>query len=121
MSSAEGSFEEPLVQLRRRIEELEGYPPGSGHDRELDQLRGELRRATAEVYSRLNRWQKTLVARHSERPYTLDYVRYLMSDWIELHGDRAYADDPAIVAGFATFAGRSVAVVGHQKGRGTKE
>jgi acetyl-CoA carboxylase carboxyl transferase subunit alpha len=121
MAAPEVSFEEPLLQIRRRIEELEGYPEGSGHDKELAQLRSELEKATAEVYGRLTRWQKTLVARHPERPYTLDYIRALTTDWVEVHGDRAFADDPAIVAGFATFAGRSVAILGHQKGRGTKE
>jgi acetyl-CoA carboxylase carboxyl transferase subunit alpha len=115
------SFEEPLVQLRRRIQELERFPPGSGHEKELGLLRATLRKTTAEVYNGLSRWQKVQVARHTERPYTLDYVNYLMTDWVELHGDRAYGDDAAIVAGFATFAGRSVAVIGQQKGRDTRE
>ncbi len=121
MSVGEFQFEEPLVELRRRIEELEGFPAGSGHDREIERLRGELRSRTRQVYGRLNRWQKTLVARHPDRPYTLDYVAALMEDWIEIHGDRLFADDRAITAGFARFRGRSVAVIGHQKGRGTKE
>jgi acetyl-CoA carboxylase carboxyl transferase subunit alpha len=119
--SIEASFEEPLVELRRRIEELEGYPEGSGREREVAELRSQLARRTAEIYGGLSRWQKTLVARHADRPYTLDYVAELTEDWVELHGDRAFADDPAIVAGFARFRGRSVAVIGHQKGRGTKE
>jgi acetyl-CoA carboxylase carboxyl transferase subunit alpha len=119
--SLEVPFEEPLVELRRRIEELEGYPAGSGRERELADLRRQLRERTKEIYGGLSRWQKTLVARHPERPYTLDYIGYLMEDWVELHGDRAFADDPAIVAGLARFRGRAVAVVGHQKGRGTKE
>lgn len=121
MQTAESSFEEPLIELRRRIEELEGYPAGSGHERELERLRGTLRKTTADVYGNLTRWQKTQVARHQDRPYTLDYVSQLMTDWVELHGDRAFKDDPAIVAGFATFRGRTVAVVGHEKGRDTKE
>ena len=121
MQPNDSSFEEPLTELRRRIEELEGYPAGSGHDQEISQLRSELARQTTEVYQNLSRWQKTLVARHSERPYTLDYFQYLFTDWVELHGDRAFGDDPAIVAGFATFRGRSVCAIGHQKGRGTKE
>jgi acetyl-CoA carboxylase carboxyl transferase subunit alpha len=120
MQSTE-SFEEPLVQLRRRIEELERYPQGSGQDKELDRLRTTLKKTTAEVYDNLTRWQKVQVARHPERPYTLDYVNHLMTDWVELHGDRAFSDDNAIVAGFATFAGRSVAVIGHEKGRDTRE
>lgn len=121
MPAIEVPFEEPIVELRRRLEELEGYPSGSGRRRELEALRRELEKTTREVYSKLSRWERTLVARHSDRPYALDYVDNLMEDWIEVHGDRSFADDPAIVAGFATFRGRSVAVIGHQKGRGTKE
>jgi acetyl-CoA carboxylase carboxyl transferase subunit alpha len=115
------SFEEPLVQLRRRIQELEGFPSGSGQDRELDRLRAALKKTTADIYGNLSRWQKVQVARHPERPYTLDYVGCLMQDWVELHGDRAFSDDAAIVGGFASFAGRSVAVIGHEKGRDTRE
>jgi acetyl-CoA carboxylase carboxyl transferase subunit alpha len=119
--SVETQFEEPLVELRRRIEELESYPASGGRERQLEELRGELRRKTEEVFAGLSRWQKTLVARHAERPYTLDFVGHLTEDWVELHGDRAFSDDAAVVAGFARFRGRSVAIVGHQKGRGTKE
>lgn len=115
------SFEEPLVELRRKIEELEGYPEGAGHGRELQRLRRELRKKTGEVYRDLSPWETTLVARHAERPYTLDWIERLMSDWVEVHGDRAFADDPSIVAGLARYHGRSVAVIGHQKGRGTNE
>ena len=121
MSSPEFQFEEPLLALRRRIEELDGYPEGSGRQKELAELRTELERKTREVFAGLSRWQKALVARHPDRPYTLDYVERLMEEWVELHGDRAYADDGAIVAGLARFRGRAVAVIGHQKGRGTKE
>ena len=121
MIASEAPFDAPLAELRRRIEELEGYPAGSGRARELEKLRKELSKTTHEVYGQLDRWQTTLVARHSDRPHTLDYVRHLMTDWVELHGDRAYSDDPAVVAGLAAFNGRSVVVIGHQKGRGTKE
>jgi acetyl-CoA carboxylase carboxyl transferase subunit alpha len=121
MSASEVTFDEPLEVLRLRIAELEGYPEGSGHDRELAQLRAELDRTAQKIYNGLRPWEKTLVARHSKRPHTLDYVEQLMDDWVEMHGDRHYADDPAIVAGLATFDGRSVAVVGHQKGRSTKQ
>src|SRR5436309_13250833 len=121
MQTSESHFDEPLNELRRRIEELEGYPAGSGQEREIERLRASLKKSTNELYGSLDRWQKTLVARHADRPYTLDYVHFLMSDWIELHGDRGFGDDPAIVAGFATFQGRSVAVIGHEKGRDTKE
>ncbi len=121
MRPSEIPFEAPLEDLRRRIEELESYPQGSGRSKEISRLKTKLLRDTREVYSGLSRWEKTLVARHSKRPHTLDYVEHLMADWVEMHGDRAFGDDPAIVAGLATFMGRSVAVVGHQKGRSTKE
>jgi len=121
MVAVDASFEEPLVELRRRILELEAYPEDPAKAKELERLRSNLKKTTAEVFGGISRWQKTLVARHAERPYTLDYVRHLMTDWVELHGDRAFADDPAVVAGFATFRGRSVAVIGHEKGRDTKE
>ena len=117
----DSQFEEPLNELRRRIKELESYPEGSGHESELLQLRSTLHKTAKDIYSKLNRWQKTLVARHFDRPYTLGYIEHLMTDWVEVHGDRAVADDPAIVAGLANFRGRPVAVIGHQKGRGTRE
>jgi acetyl-CoA carboxylase carboxyl transferase subunit alpha len=119
--ATEANFEEPLVELRRQIQELENYPGRPGLDKEIDRLRSRLRKETEDVYKGLSRWQKTLVARHFDRPYTLDYVELLMEDWVEVHGDRAFGDDPAIVCGFATFHGRSVAVVGHQKGRDTRQ
>ncbi len=89
--------------------------------RKRERLGQELAALRVRVFSALTPWQKTLVARHARRPYTLDYVRYLLEDWTELHGDRRYSDDPAIVGGFGTFRGRPVLVVGHQKGRDTKE
>jgi acetyl-CoA carboxylase carboxyl transferase subunit alpha len=121
MNSTDSQFDEPLAELRARIEELSGFPEGGGNERELERLKASLRKETAAVYANLSRWQKTLVARHQDRPYTLDYVQHLMTEWVEVHGDRAYGDDPAIVAGLAEFRGRSVAISGHQKGRDTKE
>ena len=121
MPSQDVPFEEPLLELRQRLEELESYPEGTSRRKELDALRNQLSKKTREIYGRLSRWEKTLVARHPDRPYTLDYVEALTEDWVEIHGDRAFADDPAIVAGLATFQGRSVAIIGHQKGRSTKE
>ena len=121
MAISDSAFDEPLNELRRRIKELEGFPAGSGQEKELERLRTTLRKTTSDVYSGLSRWQKVLVARHQDRPYTLEYVQALMTDWVEIHGDRGFGDDPAIVAGLATFRGRSVAVVGHQKGRDTRE
>jgi acetyl-CoA carboxylase carboxyl transferase subunit alpha len=121
MSAADSQFEEPLLELRRKIDELEAFPEAAGRGRELAGLRRELTERTVEVFGSLNRWQKTLVARHPERPYTLDFVNQMTEEWVELHGDRAYADDAAIVCGLARFRGRPVCIVGHQKGRGTKE
>jgi acetyl-CoA carboxylase carboxyl transferase subunit alpha len=117
----DGNFEEPIVRLRRRIEELSALPDDASHRREIEKLREKLDRVSREIYGGLTPWQKTLVARHPGRPYPLDYVEALMTDFVELHGDRKFADDAAIVAGFAVFRGAPVAVVGHQKGRDTKE
>lgn len=121
MAATELDFEQPLVELRRRIEELEGFPASSERDRELKQLQRELEQETRRVFGTLNRWQKTLLARHPNRPYTLDFVGHLMEDFVELHGDRCFGDDAAIVGGLARFRGRPVVVLGHQKGRSTKE
>ncbi len=121
MTTDNGNFEEPILRLRRRVEELSALPDDAAHRREIEKLREKLERVSREIYSTLTPWQKTLVARHPARPYTLDYVQALMSDFVELHGDRRFAEDPAIVAGFGQFRGRNVAVVGHQKGRDTKE
>jgi acetyl-CoA carboxylase carboxyl transferase subunit alpha len=116
----EADFEAPLVELQKRIEELEARPDAARR-REAERLRAELDQRRREVFAGLSAWQKTLVARHPLRPYTLDYVQALCDEWIELHGDRAFADDPALVCGFALFGERPVAVVGHQKGRDTKQ
>lgn len=121
MQSEEALFEEPILKIRRRLEELQALPDDGSHRREIQRLQEKLLRTTEEIYSRLTPWQKTLVARHPQRPYTLDYIQALMSDFVELHGDRRFADDEAIVAGFGIFGDRPVAVIGHQKGRDTKE
>lgn len=121
MNGDDGHFEEPILKLRRRIEELSSMPDEAAHRREIEKLREKLERVSREVYANLTPWQKTLVARNPARPYTLDYIEALMTDFVELHGDRTFADDAAIVAGFAAFRGLPVAVVGHQKGRDTKE
>ena len=115
------NFEEPIQKLRQRIEELSALPDDAAHRRELERLNEKLDRLSHEIYASLTPWQKTLVARHPARPYTLDYVQALTTDFVELHGDRKFADDAAIIAGFASFRGHAVAVVGHQKGRDTKE
>jgi acetyl-CoA carboxylase carboxyl transferase subunit alpha len=117
----EADFEAPLSELQKRLDELAAFPGDPAKEREARRVREELERKRSEVYSRLSPWQKTLVARHPNRPYTLDYVQALFTEWTEVKGDRRFADDPAIVCGFALYRGRPVAVVGHQKGRDTKQ
>jgi acetyl-CoA carboxylase carboxyl transferase subunit alpha len=117
----EDAFEEPILELERKLESLSGI----GEEPELVQEREELQQQLEElrrsIFSRLSPWQKTLVARHARRPYTLDYVQNLIEGFTEIHGDRRYADDAAIVCGFGAFRARPVMIVGHQKGRDTKE
>jgi acetyl-CoA carboxylase carboxyl transferase subunit alpha len=117
----EDAFEEPILELERRVESLSGIGDDVAVARKREQLEVELHAARQRVFSSLTPWQKTLVARHPRRPFTLDYIRYLIEGFVEIHGDRRYADDPAIVAGFGSFKGRPVLVIGHQKGRDTKE
>ncbi len=114
------SFEKPILELEQKIEELAGLGNPTLDD-EISSLREKLDAVRREVYSQLDPWQKTQVARHPRRPYTLDFVGGLLEDWIELHGDRRFSDDHAIVAGLGRFRGQPVAVVGHQKGRATRE
>src|SRR6266550_4709946 len=106
----DGNFEEPILKLKRRIEELSALPDDATHRRELERLREKLENVSREIYASLTPWQKTLVARHPARPYTLDYIAALMTEFVELHGDRTFADDPAVVAGVGRFRGRPVAV-----------
>jgi acetyl-CoA carboxylase carboxyl transferase subunit alpha len=114
-------YEAPLLELEKKIEDLAGQPPAPGVERELERLRRELETKRRQVFASLTPWQKTLVARHPARPYTLDYVNALFTEFSELHGDRRFADDPALVCGFALYKEKPVAVVGHQKGRDTKQ
>lgn len=116
-------FEKPIEELELKIEELKLLSGRKDMDiasavKKLEKKAKELR---SEIFSSLTPWQKTLLARHPDRPYTLDYINLLSEDFIELHGDRRFADDPAIVGGFATINGVSIMLIGHQKGRGTKE
>lgn len=112
------SFEEPILQIRRQIEEVSA---ADGDPTRLAELHEKLTKVAHDIYANLTPWQKTLVARHPQRPYTLDFIGALFDEWVEVHGDRNFADDAAIVAGFARFNGQPCAVVGHQKGRNTKE
>src|SRR6266545_6941555 len=118
MTADPTQFEEPILTIRRRIEELSSAEDGQA---EIAELEEKLTKVAREIYSNLTPWQKTLVARHPQRPYTLDFISFLFEEWEEIHGDRKFGDDPAIVAGFARFRGHPCAVVGHQKGRNTKE
>jgi acetyl-CoA carboxylase carboxyl transferase subunit alpha len=114
-------FEAPLLALQKRIEELAAFPGDSVKEQEARRLRQELGEKRRSIYAALTPWQKTQVARHPNRPYMLDYVGALFTDFTELHGDRRFGDDPALVTGFARYKDRAVAVVGHQKGRDTKQ
>jgi len=116
-------FEQPIDELEARIRELREYAEEKGVDLsdEIELLENKLERLQKETFSNLSRWQRVQLARAPGRPTTLDVLENVFSDFVELHGDRAVADDPAIVAGLARFEGRSVVVAGHQKGRTTKE
>ncbi|MCB9617410.1 MAG: acetyl-CoA carboxylase carboxyltransferase subunit alpha [Sandaracinus sp.] len=115
-------FEKPLVELERRIRDLEAASDGiGGFERQIGELKERAEALQRDLYEGLTTWQKVQLSRHPERPYFFDYLNAIFEDFVELHGDRAFADDPAIVAGFARLDGRSVAVIGHQKGRSTKE
>ncbi|MBI4691137.1 MAG: acetyl-CoA carboxylase carboxyltransferase subunit alpha [Nitrospirae bacterium] len=116
-------FEKPIEELELKIEELKRISDRKDMDissavRKLEKKAKELR---TEIFSNLTPWQKTLLARHSDRPYTLDYINLLAEGFMELHGDRRFSDDPAIVGGFAKVNGIKTIIIGHQKGRGTKE
>jgi acetyl-CoA carboxylase carboxyl transferase subunit alpha len=121
MTADPTQFEEPIVRIRRRIEELSAMDAEPAKQAELAELQQKLTKVSTEIYSNLTPWQKTLVARHPQRPYTLDFISMLIEEWSEIAGDRKYADDPAVVTGFGRFRGTAVCVVGHQKGRNTKE
>ena len=115
-------FERPIVDLERKIEALVRVGGDSSELRpQIAVLESRARDLQREIFADLSAWQKVQLSRHPGRPYTLDYIERLIQDFVELHGDRRFADDPAIVAGFGTFEGTPVMVVGHQKGRSTKE
>ena len=116
-------FEQPIAELENKIEELRYVQNESAVDisEEIDQLDKKSLQLTKDIYSDLSPWQITKIARHPERPYTLDYVRDCFTEFVELHGDRHFADDQSIVGGLARFNGNACMVIGHQKGRDTKE
>lgn len=113
-------FEKPVAEINKRIEELRRLSDGKSIE-EIQRLEQKAEGLMVEIYSHLTPWQKTLTARHPSRPYTTDYVDFLMEDFIEIHGDRFFGDDPSIMAGLARLDRIPVIVIGHQKGRGTRE
>ena len=116
-------FERPIEELETKIDELKRISDGKDIDisGEIKKLDKKVRDLRSEIFSALTPWQKTLIARHPDRPYTLDYVNMMTDDFVELHGDRNFSDDPAIVTGLAKIRDIPVVIAGHQKGRGTKE
>ena len=116
-------FERPIVELEKKIADMKAYATDENVElsEEIKRLEARLKKLMEETYSKLTRWQRVQLARHPDRPYTLDYVERIFTDFVELHGDRAFADDPALVGGLAKLDGRPVMVMGQQKGRTTKE
>ena len=116
-------FEQPIAELESKIEELRFVQDDSAVDisAEIGKLTKKSQTLTKDIYARLTAWQISQVARHPQRPYTLDYIGMMMTDFEQLHGDRSYAEDPALVGGLARFNGQTIMVMGHQKGRDTKE
>jgi acetyl-CoA carboxylase carboxyl transferase subunit alpha len=115
-------FEQPIADLETKIGELREYSTANvDFSNEIKKLEKKADKLKNEVYSNLSRWQRTQLARHAKRPYSLDYIERIFTDWSEVHGDRNYRDDPALVCGFARIDGKPCCVIGHQKGRNTKE
>jgi acetyl-CoA carboxylase carboxyl transferase subunit alpha len=119
MSVSTFDFEKPLIEFENRVQELEKADPINAEA--LAEARESLRVKQMEVYTHLSPWQRVLLARHNERPRSLDFINALMTDFVELHGDRAFADDKACITGFATFRGKAVAVIAQQKGKDTAD
>jgi acetyl-CoA carboxylase carboxyl transferase subunit alpha len=116
-------FERPIMDLERKIEELKGFTSHKDIDisGEISRLEEKLSHIKKDVYDNLTPWQRVQIARHPKRPYTLDYIEMMMTDFFEIHGDRHFADDKAMICGFAKLNGEKIVVIGHQKGRDTKE
>lgn len=116
-------FEKPILDLEKKIQELRNFTSDKKIDlsSEIKRLEDKLQHLKVDTYTHLTAWQKVQIARHPQRPYTLDYINMIMSDFTELHGDRSFADDKAMVGGLAKIDNQKVMVIGHQKGRDTKE
>jgi acetyl-CoA carboxylase carboxyl transferase subunit alpha len=113
-------FEKPIIELEQKIAEMRKYADNLDISDEIGTLEGKVDQLRSSVYQNLTRWQRVQLARHPDRPYTLDYIQYMIEDFVELHGDRRYADDKAIVGGFGRLDKDTVLILGHQKGRDTK-
>jgi len=113
-------FEKPVYELEKKIEEMRKYSDNLDIAREIGKLEKKVEHLRQSVYKDLSRWQRVQLARHPDRPYTLDYIEMILKDFVELHGDRHFGDDKAIVGGFGSLNGETVMVIGHQKGRDTK-
>lgn len=113
-------FEKPIVELENKIREMRNLPNIADLEPQIQELESHVEELRLNIYASLTRWQRVQIARHPDRPYTLDYLHYTFTDFVELHGDRGFRDDPAIVGGIAELNGKSVMVIGHQKGRDTK-
>lgn len=116
-------FEKPILELEKKIKEMQDYASaeGIGLEDEIAKLQERAHKLQEDVYSKLTRWQRVQLARHPQRPYTLDYIQKMTTGFIELHGDRAFGDDPAMIAGLGKIDDEKVIIVGHQKGRDTKQ
>ncbi|MBN2136045.1 MAG: acetyl-CoA carboxylase carboxyltransferase subunit alpha [Acidobacteria bacterium] len=121
MRKAAGEFEIPLIEMEEEISHLKGVPPSPDVLEKIEKLEKKLQKKREDIFSRLSPWQRVEMARHPDRPYTMDFIDFLFEDFIEIHGDRRFSDDPAIITGFAFFHGLPVCVIGHEKGRTLKE
>ncbi|MFM8279969.1 MAG: acetyl-CoA carboxylase carboxyltransferase subunit alpha [Bacteroidota bacterium] len=113
-------FEKPIVELEQKVTEMRSLPNASEIESQIVELESNIEELRSNIYAHLTRWQRVQIARHPDRPYTLDYAHYTFTDFVELHGDRGYRDDPAIIGGLAKLDGQAVMLIGHQKGRDTK-
>jgi acetyl-CoA carboxylase carboxyl transferase subunit alpha len=113
-------FEKPIVELENKISEMRNLPNIADLEPQIQELESHIEELRINIYASLTRWQRVQIARHPDRPYTMDYLNFTFTDFVELHGDRGFRDDPAIVGGIAKLNGKSVMVIGHQKGRDTK-
>lgn len=115
-------FEKPVLDLENKLHELEAFSKEQDIDvsHEIERMKEKIKTTREQIYSNLSSWQKVQVARHPERPYTMDYIRHMTTEFVEIHGDRIHADDRAIIGGFAKIDGQKVMIIGSQKGRDTK-